>query len=157
MKALLIACLLLISLPAAAGETVWVHEVDRPVEQIYKDVYKGLEEEGLYVVFEPNIGKNLAGFSKRWGEDYNRNDLSEIRSMIFCNGWYANQVSNADPDMLALCPLHITLVEKNGKSKVLFVRPSYVAKGTPAESTAVELENKVIKAVTKATTPGNKQ
>ena len=22
--------------------------------------------------------------------------------MVFCNAWYANQVSNADPDMLAL-------------------------------------------------------
>jgi hypothetical protein len=157
MKALLVACLLLISLPATAGDTVWVHEVDQPVEQIYKPIYKSLEEERLYVVFEPNIGNNLAGFSKRWGDDYNRNQLTEIRSMVFCNGWYANQVSNSEPDMLALCPLHITLIEKDGKSKVLFVRPSRVAKGTAAEQVALELENKVIGAVKKATMPAAEQ
>ncbi len=43
---------------------------------------------------------------------YNRSKLSAIRSMVFCNGWYANQVSNKDPHMLALCPLHMTLIEK---------------------------------------------
>ena len=153
MKALLAACLLLINLPAVASDTVWVHEVDRTLEQIYKQIYKSLEDERLYVVFEPDIGKNLAGFSKKWGEDYNRNELTEIRSMVFCNGWYANQVSNAAPEMLALCPLHITLIEKDGKSKVLFVRPSMVARGTAAEQAATELENKVIRAVKNATMP----
>jgi uncharacterized protein (DUF302 family) len=148
MRALILSCLLF-SISAFASDAVWVHDVNRPVKEIYKPIYNSLEEENLFVVFEPDIGKNLARFSKRWGEDYNRNDLSEIRSMIFCNGWYANQVGNADPGMLALCPLHITLVEKDGKSKVLFVRPSYVARGTRAESTAVELENKVIRAVKK--------
>jgi hypothetical protein len=53
--------------------------------------------------------------------------------------------------MLALCPLHITLIEKEGRSKILFVRPSYVAKGTSAEAIAAELENKVINAVKAAT------
>jgi uncharacterized protein (DUF302 family) len=149
MRALILSCLFL-SMSAFASDAVWVHKINQPVKDIYKPIYDSLEEENLFVVFEPDIGKNLANFSKRWGEDYNRNGLSEIRSMIFCNGWYANQVSNADPDMLALCPLHITLVEKDGKSKVLFVRPTHVAKGTAAESTAVELENKVIRAVKKA-------
>ena len=157
MKAILLACLLVFSLQVFANEAIWVYEVNQPVGQVYTPIYKSLEDERLYVVFEPNIGANLARFSRQWGEDYNRNKLSEIRSLIFCNGWYANQVSNADPDMLALCPLHITLVEKDGKTKVLFTRPSYLARGTLAESTAVELENKVIAAVKKATMPANKK
>ena len=143
--------LVFFTITVSANDAVWIHHVNKPVESIYKSVYKSLEDANLFVVFEPDIGKNISRFSKRWGEDYNRNGLQEIRSMIFCNGWYANQVANADPDMLALCPLHITLIEKEGRSKILFVRPSYIAKGTSAEAIATELENKVIDAVKKAT------
>ena len=146
--------LLLLSLfavTANANDSVWVHEVNKPVDTIYQQIYKGLEEANFYVVFEANIGKSTSAFKERWGNQYNRNGLTEIRSMVFCNGWYANQVGNADPEMLALCPLHITLTEKAGHSKILFVRPSIVAKGTKAEAIAVEIENKVIEAIKDAT------
>ena len=70
--------------------------------------------------------------------------------MVFCNGWYANQVSNADPDMLALCPLHITLVEQGGSTRILFVKPSAVAQGSEAEALAGELEQAVADAIAAA-------
>lgn len=136
---------------AAANDSVWVHHVDKPVDAIYKSIYRGLEEARFYVVFEPDIGRNISKFSQRWGSDYNRNGLTQIRSMVFCNGWYANQVGNADPDMLAMCPLHITLTEKAGQSTVLFVRPSVVAKNSKAKDIALEIENKVIDAIKGAT------
>jgi hypothetical protein len=135
------------SVSAAANDSVWVHEVDKPVDALYQSIYKGLEDARFYVVFEPDIGKNISKFSERWGSEYNRNDLTQIRSMVFCNGWYANQVANYDPEMLALCPLHITLIEKAGHTKILFVRPSIVAKGSKAEAIALEIENKVIEAI----------
>ena len=113
----------------------------------YSAVYEALEKHHFYVVFEPDIQKNLAGFAERWGEDYNRNQLDGIRAMVFCNGWYANQVSNKEPSMLALCPLHITLTHKAGVTTILFVRPSQVAKGSDAEAIALELEADVVKAV----------
>ncbi len=139
------------SVTATANDLVWVHKVDKPVDAIYQSIYKGLEDANFYVVFEPNIGKSISGFKERWGEKYNRNELTQIRSMVFCNGWYANQVGNADPVMLALCPLHITLTEKEGRSTILFVRPSAVAKGSKAETIAAEIENKVIEAIKDAT------
>ncbi len=139
------------SVSAAANDSVWVHKVDKPVDEIYQSIYKGLEDAKFYVVFEPNIGKSTSRFSERWGSEYNRNQLTQIRSMVFCNGWYANQVGNADPEMLALCPLHITLTEKAGSTKILFVRPSIVAKGSKAEAIALEIENKVIDAIKDAT------
>jgi hypothetical protein len=49
--------------------------------------------------------------------------------------------------MLALCPLHITMTHKDGVTKVLFVRPDVVAKGTKAEKIAGELTRDVIKAI----------
>ena len=143
--------IIFLSAHATANDSVWVHKVNKPVDAIYGPIYKSLEEANFYVVFEPDIGKNISSFSERWGNEYNRNQLTQIRSMVFCNGWYANQVGNTDPDMLALCPLHITLTEKEGRSTVLFVRPSAVAKGSRAEAIANEIENKVVKAIEDAT------
>ncbi len=133
--------------PPPRPANVYVRKVKAPLNQIYKRVFTSLENNGYFVIVEPNIGRNLAHFASRWGKDYNRNKLEGIRSMVFCNGWYANQVSNADPDMLALCPLHITLVHKAGETRILFVRPSQVAFDSPARAVALELEQDVIRTI----------
>lgn len=131
----------------AGGDNVRVWSVDKTLTAVYKVVYQHLESNNFFVVFEPDIQDNLSHFAERWGEDYNRNKLEGIRAMVFCNGWYANQVSNADPDMLAMCPLHITLVQQLGQTRILFVRPSAVAAGSKAQRIARELEDDVFKAV----------
>ncbi len=129
---------------------VYVKKIKSPLNVVYKKVFTSLDNNGYFVVFEPNIGKNLAHFAKRWGDDYNKNKLESIRSMVFCNGWYANKVSNVDPNMMALCPLHITLIHKKGVTKVLFVRPGRVAVNSPAEEIANELEQDVIRSIEEA-------
>ena len=134
-------------LASAGSAAVYSRTVDKSVEVVYPVLYKSLEEARFFVVFEPNIGQNISRFAEKWGEDYNRNRLDEIRSMVFCNGWYANQVSNLDPKMLGFCPLHLTLTERAGKTTVLFNRPTATAKGSPAFELFTELENEVIKAI----------
>lgn len=144
--------LLLPVLSANAAEentAVYRQQVDKPVVDVYDSVYKSLEEARFFVVFEPDIGENLARFSDKWGEDYNRNNISAIRSMVFCNGWYANKVSNLDPDMLGFCPLHLTLTEHAGKTTVLFNRPSVIAQNSPAKALLMEIEAEVISAIQK--------
>ena len=136
-----------INTASANSPMIYEKRVKGEAETTYKQVFNALENNGYFVVFEPNIGKNLAYFTKRWGKDYNKNDLESIRSMVFCNAWYANEVSNADPQMLALCPLHISLVHKDGVTRILFVRPSLVATGSPAEKIALELEQDVIRTI----------
>ena len=131
----------------AANPSVFVREVNAPISTVYKQVFTSLENNGYFVIIEPNIGKNLAHFAQRWGKEYNRNKLEAIRSMVFCNGWYANQVSNSDPDMLALCPLHITLYYKDKKTRIVFVRPSQIAQESPAFKVALELEQDVIRTI----------
>ena len=128
-----------------AGVRHWVLQQD--LETAYESIHKSLEENKMFVVFEPNIGKNLAAFAERWGEDYNRNNLQGIRSMVFCSGWYANQVSNADPQLLALCPLHITLYRHNDMTHVVFVSPTHVGKGSDATVLLQQLEDRVSAAV----------
>ncbi len=96
-RLLTVVILLLVVGPLLAAEsTVFELVVDKPIAEVYPAVYKSLEQARFFVVFEPDIGANLSGFAKRWGDDYNRNGLSAIRSMVFCNGWYTNQVSNKD-------------------------------------------------------------
>jgi len=147
------AILLLFSLSVYAdgshdgSSVVYLQKVNKPVSEIYDKLYKSLEDARFFVVFEPNIGSNLARFSEKWGDDYNRNKLSEIRSMVFCNGWYANKVSNLDPDMLGFCPLHITLIEREGEATVLFNRLGKIAKNSPAKELLMKIESEVIAAI----------
>lgn len=130
-----------------SNSNVYKQEVAKPVSVIYDNLYKSLEEAGFYVVFEPDIGKNLARFSKKWGDNYNQNNLTVLRSMVFCNGWYANKVSNIDPDMLGFCPLHLTLIERKGKTTVLFNRPGVMARNSPAKELFEKIETEVIEAI----------
>ena len=131
-------------------DMLYVRHRKKPLNELYKSIFTALENNGYFVVFEPNIGKNMALFAERWGKDYNKNKLETIRSMVFCNTWYANKVANADPRMLALCPLHLTLIEKNDLTTILFVRPGKVAAGSPAQAIATEIEQDVIRIVENA-------
>jgi uncharacterized protein (DUF302 family) len=150
MNKLLRVCflLMLVNLTAyAETNSIFTVSTRGDFDLVYKHVYTALENNRLFVVFEPDIGSNLSRFSKRWGDNYNRNKLERIKSMVFCNAWYANEVSNKVINMVAMCPLHITLTHKEGITSVHFVRPDRVAKGSEAESVAKDLTNLVIKAI----------
>jgi len=129
---------------------VYVKKRRKPLSVLYKRIFTALEHNGYFVLIEPNIGKSLSHFAQRWGSDYNKNKLEEIRSMVFCNAWFANKVSNADPHMLALCPLHITLIQKGKLTTIVFVRPGRVAADSPARAVAEELEKDVIRIIENA-------
>ena len=122
-------------------------DVEQDFNRVYREVYRALEDHQFFVIFEANIGRNLRGYAARWGEDYNRNRLDEIRSMMFCNVWYTNQVSNQDPGMLSLCPLQLTMYQKGPVTSILFTRPTYVGQGSAAMPVLKEIETEVSKAV----------
>ena len=151
MKNWLVLLILMFSVSSVFADNknsaVYIQQVDEPLARVYDKVYKSLEDARFFVVFEPNIGANLASFAEKWGDDYNRNKLAEIRSMVFCNGWYANKVSNLDPNMLGFCPLHITLIERDGKTTVLFNRPGVIAQNSPAKELLQKIESEVIAAI----------
>jgi len=73
---------------------IYDRTVTSGMDEVYKNIFTALENNSYFVLFEPNIGKNLSHFAKRWGDDYNKNKLTSIRSMVFCNAWYANKISN---------------------------------------------------------------
>ena len=113
----------------------------------YDKVSQALENNRFYVVFEPNIGGSISNFKERWGDDYNRNGFEEIRSLVFCNPWYVNQVINKDPEMAALCPLSVTLLHKQNTTQLMFLRPSKLKSDSPAQDILLELESDIEKAL----------
>ena len=140
-----ISTLLLISSPLYAAKVA-----DTPASKTEVNKAKKVEPsvfERRIKRSEPAVYKQLFSALENNGDDYNRNKLDSIRSLIFCNGWYANRVGNADPKMLALCPMHITVTHKKGITSVLYVRPSQVAKDSPASKVATELEQDVVRII----------
>ncbi|WP_286239331.1 DUF302 domain-containing protein [Neptuniibacter halophilus] len=138
-------CLLFVT--ASQASPVFTLELEGEFEEHYDWVSHALEEQRFYVIFEPNIGRSLSHYQERWGEDYNRHGFQQIRSLVFCNPWYANQVINKDPEMAALCPLSVTLLHKEGVTQVMFLRPSQLHPESPAQPILQELETDVIRAL----------
>lgn len=149
MKSTLILLFALVSANVLAeSPSVYEKTIDQNLDTAYKRVYKALDSNGFKVVFEVDIQENLTkSAAKNAVKDFNLNQLEGIKSMVFCNGPLAIKISNADPTMLALCPLHLTFTQKAGRATVLFVRPSVIAQGSKAETSVKELEGKVIKAI----------
>jgi uncharacterized protein (DUF302 family) len=134
--------LLLLSATLAAADPVGVLRFtsDRPLGQVYDKIHSALEEEKFWVVFEADMGDRMARFADKWGEDYNRSGVGAVKSMVFCNIWWTNRIANADPDLLALCPLHLSLYEKDGKTVVIMPKLSTMAEGSAGLDEAAKLE-----------------
>ncbi len=152
MKKVLILFLFLFSIIQSgicASETEAIYQVTRAgkLDDIYPQLYKALEASGFYVIFEANIGKNLSRNAEKWGEDYNRNNFTGVKSMVICNPYYANQVLNLDPKLMALCPLTVTVLEKDANTTVLFERLTPIAAGSPAEDILWEVETTILSAI----------
>jgi uncharacterized protein (DUF302 family) len=131
----------------AANPAVFEKSAKLPLVKVVKILNQNLDDAGYAVVDELPISDNLKGMAKKWGADYNRNKLEGITALVFCGGWYVNQVSNLDPTLLGLCPLHLTVTHKAGVSTVLFNRPTALAGSSPAYKVLKEAEDEVIQAI----------
>jgi len=127
-------------------DAVYVKKRKLPINVLYKSVLLAFENNGYFVTSEPNIGKSMQSIAQRLGKDYNRNKLEEIKSMVLSNPWFANKMANADPYLLAMFPISVTLVQKGEFTTILFVRPSKVASVSKRGlAVADEMEKDVIR------------
>lgn len=133
-----------------AASPIYTRSIAAAPDLVYDAVYHSLEQDRFWVIAEPNIGKTLSRNEKRWGDDYNRNGFDTIRSMVFCNPWYANQLSNKAPNLLALCPFNVTLLSANGQTTITFERPTVIVTDGPARELVVKLEAEIITALERA-------
>jgi hypothetical protein len=122
-------------------------DVQQDFTRTYREVYRSLEDYRFFIVYEANIGHDLQGYAARRGEGYDRNELNEIRTMVFINALYTNQLSDQDPDLLTLCPLHITMYQKGPTTSILFTRPTHAGQGSVAMPLLKDIEAEVSKAV----------
>jgi uncharacterized protein (DUF302 family) len=147
MRVCFVIIVIFIALTCLAGgqeDAIYVAKTQQSMDTVYPNLYKALEDSRFYVIFEANIGKNLARNAERWGEQYNRNKFEAVRSMVICNPEFANQVLNLDPEMMAMCPMTVTLLHKLGTTTILFERLTPVATGSAAEDIFWEVENTII-------------
>jgi len=121
-------------------------------DAVYDRIYKALEAARFWVVHEANLGERMADNADQWGADYNRNRLGTVRALAFGNLEWTNAIANADPDLLALYPLHLTVFERDGTSYIVLPRLSVMAKGSPGEGRATELEAEVRRILERALT-----
>ncbi len=132
---------------AAAAPGIFRTEVQAPIDKVYPAVHAALEAAHFWVVFEADMLASISRFAEEWGAEFNKSKLDAMRSMVVCNGWFTNTASGADPDLLALCPLHVSFYERAGTTVVLFARPTVLAQDSPGAAVAADIEKVVIQAI----------
>lgn len=148
MRKILLACLLTLSVWAAESN-VYKVSYNAPVDKVLENMLAKFKQEMLVVVWQLDILEEFKkkGLDKKFGENFNTAGLSEVRTLVACNGKFGNDIINQDSDMMAYCPIRITLTEKDGVTTVLYVRPSSAPRDSAAYKTLVKLEKKVTKAI----------
>ncbi len=148
MRKILLACLLTLSVWAAESNVYKVN-YNAPVDKVLENMLAKFKQEMLVVVWQLDILEEFKkkGLDKKFGENFNTAGLSEVRTLVACNGKFGNDIINQDSDMMAYCPIRITLTEKDGVTTVLYVRPSSAPRDSAAYKTLVKLEKKVTKAI----------
>ena len=149
MKKILLACILAISVWAAPESNVYTVAYKANMDTVENNILTHFKSVKLVVPYKLDILEEFKhkGLDKKFGAKFNMNNLTSVRTIIACNGKFGNMIMNTDPTMMAYCPIRITLIEKDGVTKVLFVRPSSAPKDSKAYSVLVKLEKKVIKAI----------
>jgi len=149
----LCACTSVIKKPEQ-NDFIYKINVESEFDPLYDRTYKSLEDSNFYVVRELNIGATMKKNRKHWGENYNKNGFEEVRTLVLCNVWYANEVLNLDPDLIALCPLAVALLHKAGRTTIVYARRAPFAEGSAAHDILSEVDSKIIKAIKKAAMGG---
>ena len=149
MKKILLACILAVSMWAAPETNVYSVSYKASMDTVENNILKHFKSVKLVVPWKLDILEEFKhkGLDKKFGAKFNTNKLSSVRTIIACNGNFGNMIMNSDPSMMAYCPIRITLIEKDGKTTVLFVRPSSAPKESKAYEILVKLEKKVIGAI----------
>jgi len=131
-------------------DAIYKISVDSVFEHIYDRTYETLEESKFFVVKELNIGGSLKHNKKRWGDNYNKNNFEEVRTLVLCSPWYANEVLNRNPESIAICPFSVAFLHKEGTTMIVYARRSLLAAGSPTYDIFSEIDEIIIAAIEKA-------
>jgi len=147
MKKILLA-LLLVSY-VVAGDNIYKKVVNENYDSYYPKLKKELEINHVNVISEMDLIERFtqAGYAKKFGKDFNKNHLEKVTSLILCNGYIGNQVSNIDVTMMAFCPIRLTVLKQGDKTIVLYVKSAPNASNPKVVSLLKTLDTVVINTV----------
>lgn len=148
MRKILLACLLTVSVWAAESN-VYKVSYNASIDKVMQNIRDTFKAEKLIIVWELDILEEFKhrGLVQKLGAEYNKAGLTSVKTFVACNGMIGNSIINADADMMAYCPIRVTLTEKDGVTTILYVRPSSAPRDSKAYPALLKLENKVTKAI----------
>ncbi|MCX6051688.1 MAG: DUF302 domain-containing protein [Campylobacterales bacterium] len=123
MKKILLVLFLLAS-SVIAADNIYKIEVNEEYDVYYPKLKKELEINHINVISEMDLIQRFteAGYAKKFGKNFNKNNIEKATSLILCNGYIGNQVSNIDVAMMAFCPIRLTVLKQGNKTIVLYVK-----------------------------------
>lgn len=149
MKKNLIAVMALALIPIVSiARPLYIRAVHAPMGVVYKNLVVALGRQGFKVPWGMNIEKRLRMANHALHlPNFNAQHLTDVRAMIACNPFFFNTIANADPAMIALCPLHITLVSKAGVTYIQYPKEIALAAHTPVAKIARLMDRKMERAI----------
>ncbi len=141
MKIITAALFLLLSVNLFASE-FYTKVIYEPLESYYPKLKKAIDENHMNILYEMDLIKQFKdeGYSEKFGKDFNKNNLQGVKTLLICNGYVGNQVSNLDPKMMALCPIRLTIIEENKKLTVTFLRHDTIETSKEIKSLLTKLD-----------------
>jgi len=141
--------LLLLACTQVFANSIYKTEVKQSIEKYYPELKKAIEANRMHVIYEMDLLKKFkeSGYAKKFGKDFNKNKVEGVKTLLICNGYVGNQVSNLDPRMMVLCPIKITLIQKNGKTVVSFVKSASLARNKQVRDLLQTLDEVIINTI----------
>ena len=140
----------LTSAPASAEDTIYSTQMEGDFDTAKEMLRRELDAEGFFVVKDLNIGRSLAHFAGKWGDNYNRNNFSQIHSLIICHAWFANQTLNISPPHMSLCPLSLALLHKDGTTMIHYALRQPMAEPADISEMMHRLDKRFVQALDQA-------
>ncbi|MHB1566591.1 MAG: DUF302 domain-containing protein [Acidiferrobacter sp.] len=149
MKKNLVAVMALALIPIVSNaKPLYIRAVHAPIGIVYKNLVVALGHQGFKVPWGINIEKRMQMANRTLHmPNFNAQHLTDVRAMMVCNPFLFNAIANADPTMIALCPLHITLVSKGGVTYVQYPKEIALAAHTPVAKIARLIDTKIERAI----------
>ena len=120
-----------------------IHE---PMETYYPKLQEAIKKNHMNIVYELDLIKQFKekGYAKKFGKEFNKNKLDGVKTVLICNSYVGNQVSNIDPTMMALCPIRLTLIKEGSTTTIVFLKHSSVSAPKEIKDLLVTLDTILI-------------
>lgn len=148
MKKLLLGIMLLLASSLFAND-VYKKEVNKPHDVYIKELKDAIEKNHMNVLYELDLIKkfNDSGYAKKFGADFNKNKITASTTLLLCNGYIGNQISNIDPEMMALCPIKVSVISDEKSTKIIYTKYKGASKNKEVAALLKILDEVVINTI----------